>query len=303
MSDRRDSRRGGLVGPAILIGLGVVFLLNNLGVLSWSIWETLLRLWPVLLVAAGLDLILGRRSIWGSLLALALTIAVLGGALWLSETGIASGQAPRSEEIAQPLGEADQAEVTIDPGIGSLHIEAASDSPNLVEGTLGLARREDLAKDFTVQGQRAIFVLRTEQASFGPSATGWAGQRLWDLQLSPRVSLRLKADLGLGEMDLDLSGLMLEDLDADLGLGQTVVTLPEEGRFEARIEGAIGQTVVVIPEGLAVRVRLDTGIAGRQLPDDYRCADDVCTSPNYGTADDRVDLQVSQAIGNLVIRH
>jgi hypothetical protein len=303
MSDKREFRRGGLVGPAILIGLGIVFLLNNLGILSWTIWETLLRLWPVLLVAAGLDLILGRRSIWGSLLALALTVAVLGGAIWLSGTVIGSVQAARSEEIAQPLGEAEQAELTIDPGIGRLHLEAASDSPNLVEGTLGLARGEELAQDFTLQGQRVTFTLRTERASFGPFPTGWIGQRLWDLQLSPRVPLRLRTDLGLGEMDLDLSELRLEELDVELGLGQAVVTLPQEGRFDARIDGAIGQTVVVIPDGLAVRVRLDTGITGRQLPNDYRCADDVCTSPDYQTAVHRVDLEVSQAIGNLVIRH
>ena len=59
MDERKRNRRGGLIGPLILIGLGVVFLLNNLGILDWSIWEILLRLWPVLLVAAGLDLILG----------------------------------------------------------------------------------------------------------------------------------------------------------------------------------------------------------------------------------------------------
>jgi hypothetical protein len=286
----------------ILIGLGIVFLLSNLGVLSWSIWETLLRLWPVLLVAAGLDLILGRRSIWGSLLALVLTLAVLGAALWVSGTGAGPAQAPRSEEIAQPLGQVEQAELSIDPGIGRLHIGAASDSPNLVEGTVDMARREELVQDFTVQGQRAGFTLRTLSTSFGPFATGWAGQRLWDLRLSPHVPLNLDANLGLGEMDLDLSELTLESLNAAMGLGQTVVTMPEEGRFEARIEGAIGQTIVVIPEGVGAQVRLDTGITGRQLPDDYRCADDVCTSPDYETADHRVDLQVSQAIGNLVIR-
>jgi hypothetical protein len=104
-------------------------------------------------------------------------------------------------------------------------------------------------------------------------------------------------------MALDLSELTLDRLDVELGLGQTVVTLPGEGRFEARIEGAIGQTVVVIPEGLAARMELDTGITGRQMPDGYRCADDVCTSPDYETADHRVELEVSQAIGNLVIRH
>jgi hypothetical protein len=104
-------------------------------------------------------------------------------------------------------------------------------------------------------------------------------------------------------MKLDLSELVLEGLDVELGIGQTTVTLPTEGRFTARIEGAIGQTIVVIPEGLEAQMRLDTGITGRQVPADYRCVDDVCTSSGYETADDRVDLAVSQAIGSLVIRH
>jgi len=303
MSDEREVRRGGLVGPVILIGLGVVFLLNNLGVVSWSVWGVLLRLWPILLVAAGLDLILGRRSVWGSLLALVLTLAVLGTALWLAETGVGTAQSPLAEEIAQPVGDLEQATLVIEPGIGELDIEAASDSPNLVEGRIDLMRREELVQDLTREGEGGTFSLRTQRTSFSPFVTGSVGRRLWDLQISPRIPLRLTADLGLGEMDLDLSGLTLEALEAEVGLGQAIVTLPGEGRFSARVEGAIGQTIIVIPEELAAEVRLDTGITGRQLPEDYRCDDDVCTSPGYEDADHRVDLEVSQAIGNLVIRH
>jgi hypothetical protein len=46
----------------ILIGLGVVFLLNNPGILNWSVWDVIFRLWPVLLIAAGLDILIGRRA-------------------------------------------------------------------------------------------------------------------------------------------------------------------------------------------------------------------------------------------------
>ena len=80
---KEKHRRGSLVGPMILIALGVVFLLNNLGILPWSIWEVILRLWPILLIGIGLDLLLGRRSVLGSLLALILTFLILAGALWL----------------------------------------------------------------------------------------------------------------------------------------------------------------------------------------------------------------------------
>ena len=103
--DEERGRRGGLFGPVILIGLGVVFLLNNLGILDWSVWEVIVRLWPVLLIAAGLDVLIGRRSALGSLLSLVLTLAVLGGALWLLGTGAITGQASISEEIRQALSE------------------------------------------------------------------------------------------------------------------------------------------------------------------------------------------------------
>ncbi len=303
MSDRDGRRRGGVIGPVILIGLGIIFLLNNLGVLSWSIWGTLIRLWPILLVAAGLDLILGRRSIWGSLAALVLTFAILGVALSLSGAEVGLGRQVRSEEIVQPLGEVDGAELSIDPGIGVLSVGAASDSTNLVEGTVDLARREDLARTYTVEGDTGVFVLGTQAGAFGPFAVGWGGQRLWDLELSPDVPLRLEADLGVGEMSINLTGLNVEWLAVEQGIGQARITLPAEGRFEARIEGAIGQTIVVIPEGLAARVRLDTGISGRQIGGEYRCDGDVCTSPDYETAEHRVDLEVGQAIGNIVITH
>jgi hypothetical protein len=304
MSEKDSRQRGGLVGPIILIGLGIIFLLNNLGLLSWSIWGTLLRMWPILLVAAGLDLILGRRSVWGSLLALVLTLAIFGAALWLSGTDVGIGRQMRSEEIIQSREEAEEAQIVVDPGVGTLRIEAASDSTtSLVEGTARVARGEELTRSFTVEDDRGTFLLRTQTGSFGPFATGWGGQRLWELRLSPEVPLRLETNLGLGETTLDLTGLTVDRIDVEQGLGQARITFPEEGRFEARVEGAIGQTILVIPEALAAQIRLDTGISGRQIPDDYRCEEDVCTSPDYGTADHRVDLEVSQAIGNVAITH
>ena len=58
----RPYRRGSIVWPVVLICLGGVFLLTNLGVISGDVWPRMLQLWPLLLVAIGIDLLLGRRS-------------------------------------------------------------------------------------------------------------------------------------------------------------------------------------------------------------------------------------------------
>jgi lia operon protein LiaF len=50
-------------GGLFLILLGTVFLLNNLGLISWDIWWAFLEFWPLLLIAIGFRLIF-RHNPW-----------------------------------------------------------------------------------------------------------------------------------------------------------------------------------------------------------------------------------------------
>lgn len=52
-----DLRRGRMLIGALLVLVGVIFLLSNLG-LWWLSWSTV---WPLLLVAIGVMIVLGRR--------------------------------------------------------------------------------------------------------------------------------------------------------------------------------------------------------------------------------------------------
>jgi hypothetical protein len=306
--DEQKRRRISLVGPVILIGLGVIFLLNSLGLLAWSVWEVIFRLWPVLLIAVGLEIILNRLSAWGSLLALVLTAVIVAGAFWLLRPDIGTRQVVTGEEIRQTLGEASRAEVVIEPGVGSLHIKALPESaiamPSaLIEGVIQMGRGQRARRDFAVTGKTATFTLRSEGEGeiIGPFFW-WSDQPIWELGLAPEVPLELDIDFGVGWADIDLTDLTVDDLEVSMGIGRTTVTLPDEGRFQAKIDSSIGETVVVIPAGMAARIRVGTGLAVSDLPDGYQRRDDVYTSPDYASADDRVDLEVDQAIGMITIR-
>ena len=71
--------------------------------LDWGVWWTLLRLWPVLLIALGIELLVGRRSAWGSLVAVALIVLVFVAALTLSIARTPALTVAADEHIAQPL--------------------------------------------------------------------------------------------------------------------------------------------------------------------------------------------------------
>ena len=232
----KRKREPSLVGPVILIGLGILFLLNNLGILPWSVWEMIFRLWPVLIIAAGLEILIGRRSVLGSLVVLVLTLALVVGLLRLFGAGIV-GPAADTEEIVQALNGATQAEVVIAPAVGALHVGSLPEPDNLVEGVIHLGSGERLVRDFEVQGEMATFALRSE-GNFVPFVGSWGDEWVWDLGLSPDVPLELEISLGAGQSDVDLTGLAVSDLKVSMGVGQTTVVLPDEGDFRAEIEGA-----------------------------------------------------------------
>jgi len=74
---------GAPIGGILLLFLGVVFLLQTLGVLPWALWETLLRFWPALIIILGLSVLLRRYNVWlVSLLVIVILAACLGVAIW-----------------------------------------------------------------------------------------------------------------------------------------------------------------------------------------------------------------------------
>jgi hypothetical protein len=121
-------RRGHVVGPLIVLGVGVLLLLNNLEMVPWSIWRDLWPYWPVLLVLLGLEALATGRVAWGTLVMLIILLPILGmivGATsfsshWSEATSAAPDRLTAS--LSQPLGEARAATVDVEYGAGALQV-------------------------------------------------------------------------------------------------------------------------------------------------------------------------------------
>ena len=90
MSEERQPRRNDIpMGGIFLVFIGVVLLLQSLGVLPWALWNTLWRFWPVLLITSGLSMLLRRYNVWlVSALIMVLLFGSLGLAIWRYEPSL-----------------------------------------------------------------------------------------------------------------------------------------------------------------------------------------------------------------------
>jgi hypothetical protein len=295
-------RRGGLVGPVILIGLGVIFLLNNLGRLDWGVWLFILRLWPVLLIGAGLDLLVGRRSIWGSLLVVVVMLGVLAGAVIFYQQRGWGGTELARQSISRPLEEATSADVTLSFGLRALSVGALSEGGNLIEGTAELYRGERLVERYAVVGEEAQYSLSPEGETWNAFPNWPARMARWDVALSPNIPVVLMIDSGVGETVLDLQGLQVIELSVDGGLGTMRLTLPAQGDVEGDLNLGIGAVEILVPQGVAVRMQVDGGLSNVIVPAGYVRDGDVYTSPGYASAENRVQLRLEGGIGQIRIQ-
>ncbi len=304
--DERRHYRGGFVWPIILIGAGIVFLLNNLGLVSWDVWQTLWRLWPLVLIAIGLDLLVGRRFPLGSvLLGLVLVVVLVlavQGAVPVA-VNASSLSVDRTETISEDLNGNDKATVEIGFGAGSLNLNALSEgSELLIQGTADLSRNERLNKSYSGSNGAATFGLKSEGSwSVGPEVMG-ASEKSWDLGLNRDIPLDLRVGSGAGRSTLDLTGLNVHSLDLNGGVGQVTVKLPAAGRYPVTIDGGVGQIVIIIPQGLGARIVTDGGLGGVTTEGEFRKSGDTYTTAGYNTADNRAEVRVKNGVGQIVLK-
>lgn len=285
----------GVAGPVFFAGLGVIFLLGNFDLLPWDFWGLVLRLWPVMLIAWGLDLVIGRRSIWGALLALVLILAIMGGALAL----VGFSRPAVSDTISwQPDEAVTSLRAYLDQPVGAMHVAASTDLKGLLAGELQLWQGESLSKEASVNDGIGSYRLSAHGVSvYSPMINSGP---VWDMRFKAQMPLDLRVNMGAGEINLDLRDTDLANLKVDLGVGRVEITLPASN-FSAAIDTAVGQTVIILPRDVSVQLVVDTGLAVRSIPSNFNRSDDVYTL-SAGADAPKIELRLDQAIGSLVVR-
>lgn len=288
--DETAVKRGpSLFGPIVLIALGVLFLLNNLGMLPPLNWGAALQLWPLLLVFIGVNIIVEQLPRpWGSLLSALVALIAVGAFGYVLIFGQSSDFVSRwtgttadiqTDEVALSASGIDTAEIEIDFGAPSATVSGLADTADVFAGTVSYTGSLDFQADN--RNGRAVISLSTQDGSFWNAANpaNWGSVPPWELGINPRIPTDLTLDVGSGAVVFDLQELTLTDLTIDGGSGSleaalpagdynvsydaasgaTRMTLPGNGRQQVELDGSSGSITLALPPGIPARVEIEKG--------------------------------------------
>ncbi len=287
----------GIAAPTIFIGLGLIILLDNYGYISVNIWSLLLRYWPLMIVAIGIDVLVGRRKLWISMLiSLILLVFILG--LVFSGAG-RTGQRVEIETIQEPAGVITQADIDLRYAVGEISISGTSDSTNLIDAQLPESNFIEPNYNFSEENNSANITL---WSWFGGFVFPSQDQQLKsDVILLDSVNYDIEMSLGVGVLISDLADLTITDAAINEGVGKLEIVLPETGDYVLGINQAIGTMNIIVPEGLNVRFDVSRVVSGLNYPEGYTLEDSTLLSPNFNPENDSIELQINQVFGNIII--
>jgi Predicted membrane protein (DUF2154). len=295
-------RRDGIVGPIFSVGIGVIFLLSNLGYLALSTLDIAIRFWPVLLLALGFDLIVGRRGVWSFVAGTILGLALIAGVVVASQF-VFNTQNLRTQTVTQDLQAAKQAEVNIDATFGNLDISSSADNSSLLQGDLRMSNSADIKSSYSVQAGKGSYRL-WDAGNYSYPVYMPSSQTGWNISLNTQVPLDLNEHLVMGNQTINLTGINLKTLDSQLVIGKSSLTLPANTTLNGSISGVIGQMDIFVPRGTAVKFQSSSAITVINLPPDYERKGDVITSPGVDDSSAiGINLTIEQTIGLINVQY
>lgn len=288
--------RGSIVFPVLLIVAGVVLVLNNLGYLPWSVWGLLARLWPVVLIALGLDILFGRAVLrW----AIGVALLALGG---IAVALAVAGPQPvgPGKEVRVPLAGAQLGRADLSFPLGALDVRASAD-PDLLLSGLVAAPWPDSARWTERRSGAEAGVELTIERGYELPRTIWPNRCRAELALSSRVPWALVATLGEGRSRVDLTGVALTELVVRGGGGPLELTLPAQGSFRASVWGGAGEVTVRVPASLPVRIRRTGGCGLVEVVGAYVEEDGAVVTPGSEGGLPAAELEVGSSSGRVRI--
>lgn len=301
--------RGLLFWGLVLVVGGAVALAVQFEYVDRSTVADAWRLWPLILVAIGLAIILSRTpfAALGTVVA-ALVVGIAGGALLsVGPVGFSCGNAdPTSLESQDGTFSGGNARATLDFNCGTLQVSMA-------DGTGWLARTGSTQSDrqARIESTGDSLTIRSPENGFSLGD----GRQRWELTLGSALTYdlnvnangadttldlaggsfsRINLDPNAGSVIMDLAGASVDDLRLSLNAGSMAVTFDGSSDATGQLDTNAGSIRVCTNSEAAVQITVDDNVAFSHNLDGsgLNRSGDTWTSDGYDGAAHQVELTV-----------
>jgi hypothetical protein len=308
-----------VINGILVIIIGILLLMNTTGYLPWSVWDTLIQYWPLLIIGLGVQIAFSKWRVPGVALALILALVLSamypfpGSPNWPTMMFLR-----RQDGSNLSLQHSKQVEVPLDQGVSRLELRLAA--PSMDVQTRGDRDLSDLESEYAIvadlewdRHEPSVETTVTQGGSTvqttieSPVKNGRdAGKQKWDLRFHPSLPADIKLAAGAADLRLDLVSAYVESLDVAAGVADVEIDFGLSGQHSAvNIASGVANVELYVPEsaGLKVTVAAPPFIA-RVKTDDLGLIKqgNSWVSEGFSEATTKIEVNISCGAGAVHIK-
>lgn len=298
-----------------VIAIGLIFLGNTFGVIPWGVWWNVFTLWPLLLIAAGIDVIgRGTDNTWLRVLSSLLVIAGLAWGVFAMPVN-GGDWSPFGPFMVTPMSRSANAEPFDNTTQHDSAVRTGTAQINGGVGTLTVADGSNLVRASGESPFEPIFDVRSSpqgaDVSVGMGNGNWVAPRdnaRLDVKLDRTVTWDVTIDGGVSQIDADLSNLSLSGVTLKAGVSKGTLTLgavdptAAHGGVPVLVDSGVSTFTLRIKEGENVRLRVDKGLSTVNRPPGLSLVDgseDVYETDGFSENLDFWDITLDAGISSV----
>jgi hypothetical protein len=306
MPENDSMRSRSVVFPVILVAIGSIFLLRNWHP-AFEPWPVIKIYWPLILVFVGLgkmwDAFQGARQTRsgvsiGSTVGVLLFVLVIVVLFWRGNAFSHNGRyGPAVDHISEvrDLENATSLNAVIEMPAGELNVSGGTS--HAVDSEFDYSAAWSRPRiDYHVSGNSAD--LDISQDNHGP--TFGPDDNTWRVHLNNSVPIDLHVKMGAARGNLKFREINLKQLRVDIGVGQVNVDLTGDRKadLDVEIHGGIGQANIRLPKNVAVTVDAKGGI-GAVTTHGLTKVDGNYVNASFGHSPHTIHVLAEGGIGNI----
>ncbi len=293
-------RKGNIAG-IILIMVGIAWIIQQTGIISVNWVSSIKVLWPVILVAIGVSILVGHRKrlIWGVWV---LTFMLLFGyGIYKNNDSdrilIIKNNLRFSEIEKQPVTD----EIPLAQGTteGGLILNLGAVNLKLSEG------RDDLLvkvqsnitnlEQRLAEGEKTVLEYSYEQLNVGNTV------RNFDIQMNPGLLWEVDTSMGAIDGKLDFTGIPLSRIALKLGAGSLDVVIGnQQADTTMELHTGVASLNIYVPEGAGLKVKSRRLLSELSFDNiNMVKEDDIFLSENYDISDQKIEMDIQAALSSI----
>lgn len=281
-----------------LITLGLVFLLANLGIISWSFIFNIITLWPLFLIIVGINIMFKKNYIIRISTWIIFIVALIGYSVFTGNYKYMH----HSYDSSYTQGNA----VLMDESIESAYLELKLGGTDLgivggnSEALVDIKANDTIYHSVETNNNNRHANINIENSSEEFFHRNRINHKI-NLSLNTEIPWKVKAKVGAIAGNLDFRDILIEELKIQVGAGDLDIRFGTLASYtSAEINAGASNLKLYIPTSIGVKINSTSVLSSTNLKNlGWTRLGREYISPNYDEAENKLYIDLKMGVGNM----